>query len=272
MILRRLKARTKSVLALTLFVLSSCSAPLLPRSKAFYINDQADALLSSTEYLIYSSSKDLYDGYSQKTEFKNQNISGTQVVVATYMGAVNSLDTTELFNKWEIGDNDMGLLLLLYFAPNPDDKYIPLYLGMTREIGARLANYISMFRLEEIFLNTWENDYFLTAHREDYDYKLAFFYTNVMSEIYTKVYDSAAYDAESMMDNYALNQYESYYSYVPRGDVFELSLPWWAITLIIIGVVVLFFSGGLSWLFYFRYSGPTSKGGGGKSKGYKYSR
>lgn len=272
MIFRRKKARINPVLALSLFVLSSCAAPVLPRSNAFYINDQANALLSSTEYLIYSSAKELYDRDSQKPEYKNTKINGTQVVVATYMGAVNSLDTTELFNKWQIGDNDMGLLLLLYFAPNPADEYIPLYLGMTREIGAKLANYISMFRLEEIFVETWESDYFLTAHREDYDYKLALFYTTVITEIYTKVYNSDAYDGESQMDNYALNQYESYYNYIPKGNAFELNLPWWIITLIIIGVVVLFFTGGLSWLFYFRYGGSGNKGAGGRSKGYKYSR
>ncbi|HZJ89624.1 MAG TPA: TPM domain-containing protein [Bacilli bacterium] len=264
--------RLHRILILSLFLLSSCTTPVLPRSNAFYINDHANALLSSTEYLIYSSAKELYENDSQKAAFKSAKINGTQVVVATFMGEVESLDTTNLFNSWQIGDNDMGLLLLLYFAPNPADEYIPLYLGMTREIGSKLANYISMFRLEEIFIATWESDFFLTQHREDYDYKLALFYTTVIAEIYTKVYDSDAYNQESMMESYALNQYESYYYNIPRGNAAQLELPWWGTALLALGLLILLFLGGASWLFVFKGQKSTNKGAGGRSKGYKYSR
>lgn len=255
--------------ALLLF-LTSCAKTPYPRSKAFYINDQASALLSSTEYYIYSYSRLLAETDSQTSAAKNAKINGTQVVVATHMGAPDSLDTTTLFNEWGIGENDMGLLLMLYFAPNPDDEYIPTYIGMTREIGAKLASYISMFRLEEIFISTWENPIFNTVHRDDYDYKLIYFYVHVLEEIYREVYKTS-FNSERVLDNYDIDQYESFYRNVPRGDANPYTIKWWFYVVIVGGILVLAATGGLSYLLV-SAGGPGHRGGGGRSKGYRYTR
>jgi len=255
----------------TSLLLSSCvSVNSFPPSNAFYINDQASALLSSTQYLIYYYSSELYEVGSQKDEHKNQKINGAQVVVATYMGEPETINTTEIFNKWQIGENDMGLLLMLYFASNPNDELIPIYLGMTREIGSQLSGFISMTQLEDIFINTWENPIFETMHREDYDYKLAFFYLNVLEEIYTRVYNNSTFDSEALMDSYDRNQYNSYYNSIPQGYQNSLNIKWWVWVLISIGVLFLIGTGSFGWVLFSSQS--SHRGGGGKSQGYKYTR
>lgn len=259
----------------TLFVtlllfLTSCTKTPYPRSKAFYINDQAGALLSSTEYYIYNYSRLLAESDSQTSTAKSANINGTQVVVATHMGEPESLNTTMLFNEWGIGENDMGLLLMLYFTPNPDDEYIPIYGGMTREIGAKLSAYISMFRLEEIFINTWENPRFASVHRADYDYKLMYFYVNVLEEIYREVYNTT-FNSERILDNYEVDQYETFYNNIPRGNANPYVIKWWFYVLIAGGIVLLTATGGLSYLLV-SASSPGYRGGGGRSKGYRYTR
>ncbi len=260
----------RTVFVTLLLFLTSCTKTPYPRSKAFYINDQASALLSSTEYYIYSYSRLLAETDSQTSAAKSMGINGTQVVVATYMGEPGALDTTTLFNEWGIGENDMGLLLMLYFAPDPDDEYIPIYRGMTREIGAKLANYISMFRLEEIFVDTWENPMFDTVHRLDYDYKLMYFYVHVLAEIYQEVY-ATSLNSERIIDNYEIDQYESFYSKVPRGNANPYIIKWWFYVVIVGGIVLLAATGGLSYLLA-SASGPGHRGGGGRSKGYRYTR
>lgn len=261
------------ILGVSLLALSSCNTTPqdMPRSKAFYINDQAGALLTSTQYFIYSLSSQLYDDHSQTAEFKAAQINGTQVVVATHLGPVDSIDTTAIFNKWEIGANDMGMLLMLYFSPDPNDKYSFNYLGMTREIGPRLAGYVSMFRLEDIFVNTWEHPMFETVHRSDYDYKLTYFYLSVMEEIYTRVYSINAFNAEALMDDYDELQYESFYNSIPKGNVTEFSIKWWGWLLISLGVLFLLGTGRFWFVFLLPGSGGA-RGGGGRSGGYKYTR
>lgn len=258
---------------LTSLLLSSCDhVDDFPRSNAFYINDQASALLSSTQYLIYYYSKELYEVDSQKEEYKEAKTNGAQVVVATYMGEPGSIDTTKIFNKWGVGQNNMGLLLMLYFEPDPNDELIPTYLGMTREIGSKLSGYISMYQLEDIFRNTWEHAMFETVHRNDYDYKLAFFYINVLKEIYTRIYEDISFDEETLMDSYDRNQYNSYYNLIPQGDVREMNLAWWVWVLIGLGVLAILGTGRRYWLFLFINRGTKNTGGGGKSHGYKYTR
>lgn len=256
----------------TSLLLNSCNrVNSFPPSNAFYINDQANALLSSTQYLIYYYSSELYDVNSQKEEYKKQKVNGTQVVVATYMGEINSINTTEIFNKWEIGANDMGLLLMLYFAPNPADERMPTYLGMSREIGSQLSGFISMIRLEEIFINTWENSMFESVHRQDYDYKLAYFYINVLKEIYVSVYNDNTFDSEGLIDSYDRNQYNSYYNLIPQGSKSDINIKWWVWLLIGLGVLFLISTGRFWWVLLFT-SQSRHSGGGGKSRGYKYTR
>jgi len=254
------------------FLLGSCSnETLFARSNAFYINDQAEALLSSTKYLIYHYSSELYEKDSRNEQYKTQKIDGAQIVVATHIGEPSSINTTEIFNNWGIGENDMGLLLMLHFAPNPQDKYSPTYIGMTREIGKKLSGYLSMFRLEEIFINTWENPMFDTVHIKDHDYKLAFFYIAILEEIYTKIYTHVDFDSEALMDSYDRNQYNLYTDLIPQGYRNEVFFDWWVWLLIALGGLSLLGSGGF-WMMFVSSGKSFKSGGGGKSGGYKYTR
>lgn len=259
----------KHIVLATLLFLTSCTRAYIPASNAFYVNDMANALLSSTKYYVYANSKNLHDVDSQTKAFKDAKISGTQIVVATYLGGLDTLNSTTIFNEWQIGDNDMGIFLLLYFAENPDDKYTPIYRGMTREIGAKMAGYISMFRLEQIFNETWENPVYATVHINDYDYKLIDFYSAILNEVYTKVYGYSSFAKTALLDDYAANQYESFYDYIPKGNTPRIRFSWWFYVLIGVGAVALFGGGGF---LFTLLPGTHSSGGGGKSRGYKYTR
>lgn len=261
------------ILGLGLLLLSSCTYSTFPASKAFYINDSAQALLTSTQYYIYANSKILHDVDSQYPEDKANKINGTQVVVATHMGGLDSIDTTAIYNEWGIGQNDMGILLMLYFSPNPTDPLIPNYVGMTREIGPKMSEYISMARLEQIFMDTWENSIFQTVRINDYDFKLAAFYTAILEEIYTVVYNYSSFPYSEMLDEYADIQYESYYNAIPKGTVLPLKLAWWVWVLIGVGILILILTGRFWMVLLFAIGrGGGSTGGGGKSQGYRYTR
>lgn len=253
----------------SLLLLVGCKTVNIPASNAFYINDMANALLSSTKYYIYANSKALHDVDSQNQTFKDSKISGAQVVVATYNGPLNSLNSTTIFNEWKIGENDMGVFLLLYFADNPADEYLPTYLGMTWEIGAKMAGFISMFRLNEIFSETWDDPLLENVLKTDYDYRLMTFYSGILNEIYTKVYRYAPLAQNELLADYKLHQYDSFYNFLPKGNAPRVVFHWSFYVLLSFAAITLF---GVSGLVVSFRTQSKSAGGGGKSRGYKYTR
>ncbi len=253
----------------TLLLISGCTKKdSFPASNAFYINDQAGALLSSTEYLIYATSLNLYENTSQTSAAKEAKISGAQIVVATALAPLDSLPSTDIFNTWGIGDNDMGLFLLLYFAPNEEDEYFPTYLGMTMEIGEQMSGHLSMARLTDIRAETWDNS---GLYSDDYDTKLVHFYLGIVDEISEKVY-LASFSHESKLEWYEENRYASFSDYIPSGNVSEAPLPWWAIVLIVLALLLLTGASPLLSLLLTNSGGSGHKGGGGGSRGYKTTR
>lgn len=268
--MKKVKLTTLFTLSLSaLLIISGCAKRESFRaSKAFYINDQAEALLSSTEYLIYDTSLNLYENTSKTSEAQERKISGAQVVVATALSPLDSLPSTDIFNSWGIGDNDMGLFLLLYFAEG-EEGYFPTYLGMNIEIGAQMAGHISMTHLLDIRSETWDTS---GLYSDDYETKLVTFYLALIEEISSKVYGNTSFSSSNLLDWYEENKYENYFNYVPRGLVAENTLSWWVITLIVLGVFVLSGSSGALGIFFTNKGGSSHKGGGGTSRGYKVTR
>lgn len=213
-------------------------------------------------------STELYKEDSQAKEFKDAKINGTQVVVATHVGPVDSIDSTSVFNKWKIGSNDMGLFLLLYFEENPTEEYLYNYLGMTIEIGGRLSGYISMARANNIYESTFTVN--MENYFDDYDYALFSFYAAMMQEIYLKVYDYTSYDYDGYMESYAEDQYLSFSSYLPSESFNVHAISWQMWVLIGIGLILL--GGSTPFLGPIIFSLMGNSGGGGKSGGYRHTK
>lgn len=256
----------KSFIVLILLFLTACQSAPSPAIKAteeFYINDRSNVLLNATKWTIFAYGEELYDD-SQKREYIDNNISGSQVVVATYVGEVASINTTEIFNSWGIGENDMGILMVLFFTKN-GDEYI--YNDIVFEIGMRMAGHLSAFTADGL-ITTYFDDPNIPSY--DYDQRLISLYFGVMEHIYLNVYDYTSYNYQSFIDEYDGIKYE-YIGHLP-SDYEKEPLPTWAWVLIIIGVV-------LFGVFPGRYLLPIILGGfgggrsgGGRSGGYWFRR
>lgn len=263
----RLTLFFQSFLLLGILVLSACQntpAPAIRATEEFYINDRPGILLNATKWTILTYSEDLYDD-SQTETFKNQSISGAQVVVTTYVGAVGDINTTELFNSWEIGDNDMGILIVLFFTKEGEEYQ---YQEMVFEIGARMAGYLSAFSADGL-ITDYFNDPDIPAF--DYDQRLINLYFAVLQYVYLNVYDYSSYNFQSYIDEYETNKYE-YFGLLP-SDYETDPLPTWAWVLIIIGIVALgVVPGGYFIPMLFFGGGRGNSGGGGRSGGYWFRR
>lgn len=265
------QALKKFFLVFLAIFLTSCTNAGFYQSNAFYINDRAGALLSSTEYLIYTYSKNLDQKDSQVQAFRDQKLNGTQLVVATHLGEPDSIDTTAIFDKWKIGSNDLGFLIMLYFEESPTEAYLFNYLGMTWEISDTLSGYISMTRVEQIYQATWNSSATQNNHPGDYDYWLADFYVGVLKEIYLEVYGYTSFADDDIMEAYENDQYESFYAYLPDESFNIHAIPWYVYVLGVI-ILILILSG--RWwyvLIFFRVPG-SNRGGGGRSGGYRYTK
>lgn len=254
----------------TLFLAACTPNTSFPRSKAFYINDRAGALLTSTEYFIYALSNELSEEFSATETWREKELDGSQIVVATHLGAPGSIDTTAIYNDWGIGRHNLGMLFMLYFE-NGAAEYEYTYLGMTREIGSKMSGFIAMSRLESIFINTFEANFNSGVHAGSYDYALMSFYYHVINEVLVEVYNHNTFNPLVALDDYEIEMYESYYYDIPRDTSSSLELPWWAY-LIIILLFILFGGGGtLGYVISVRGGGGTNVGGG-SSHGYKHTR
>lgn len=255
-----------SIVALILIFLTACQSAPTPAVRAteeFYINDRPKVLLNSTKWTILTYSEDLYDD-SQAQEYVDQKINGAQIVVTTYIGQVGDFSTTDLFNEWGIGENDMGILIVLFFTKN-NDEYT--YNEMVFEIGAKMAGYLSAFTADSL-ISDYFNDPAIPEF--DYDQRLINLYFAVQQYVYLNVYDYDSYNFQSFIDEYEVNKYE-YFGLLP-SDYEKDPLPTWAWVLIIIGIVALgIFPGGYLIPIIFGGIGGN-RGGGGRSGGYWFRR
>lgn len=110
-------------------------------TKYFYVNDFAEALLPGSRHSILVEGERLYNST------KDEDLGGAQVVVTTILcqseEEVARFDRTELFRRWKIGENDMGLLILLFFMPEGESL---LLISTQIEIGYRMEQFITAAR------------------------------------------------------------------------------------------------------------------------------
>jgi uncharacterized protein len=242
-----------SVFLLTLF---ACSSKQYPRpTREFYVNDYAEVLLPGTKTLIMLESDRLYE------DTKDLDDGGAQVVVATMIfqneNEINEVDRTELFREWRIGKNDMGLLILLLFIEEGEEKAL---ISAEIEIGYRMEQYITAGEagnfIEDYLLNPeWEGSL---------DMGLGELYYELISLIYVEAYgyESFSYDMEDYR-TYIANAEEDTAS-VPMGLIAYIFSPYSSIwtKIFVILPVILLGGGGFGALLLRR------RGGGGSSGGY----
>lgn len=242
-----------------IFILSGCKTNdgIIKQTKEFYINDNANALLNATKWTIYTYSDELYIDSNQQ-EYEDKGISGAQVVVLTLIGKVGDINTTDLFNSWGIGKNNMGILLVLFFE-EINDKLV--YKELVFEIGLKMATYLSAFTANSL-VDEHFNDPSIPSY--DYDLRLISLYFAILEYIYLNIYEYNSYDYDSYTNEYLNNKY-IYFGKLPSE---EFSLPFW----VWIIFAVLFLFGSWKYLIplvLFPFSKSSSiSGGGGKSIGY----
>lgn len=234
-------------------------------TEEFYINDRSHILLGSTKWTIYAYGEELYED-SQEQEYKDQNISGAQVVVTTYAGQVGDFSTTDLFNSWGIGENDMGILLVLFFEKGAEE-YEYNYKETVYEIGYRMSGYVSATRMDQLVTEFFDDPHIPTF---DYDERLISLYFGIMQELYLNVYDYDSYNYQSFRNEYTLNKYEEF-DLLP-SDYEKEPLPTWAWILIAVGIIFIGIFPG-RYILPFIFSAFTGgRGGGGRSGGYWFRR
>lgn len=220
-------------------------------TEAFYINDHANALLSYTQWNIYLNGEELYEK-SLELDNISENIKGSQVVVLTYLGQESELDTTEIFNRFEIGKNDMGILIVLFFSMG--EEFLE-FESITVNIGAQMMTHISSIEIDQLIANhffdpTWNNSY---------DLQILILYHEILGLIYTKVYGFQSYTYNS--NNFKEKLYD-YYGPLPTA---AKTSTW---VYILFGILIPLFLG-------ITFSVPkfiSKKGGGGSSLGYWFNR
>lgn len=177
-------------------ILSSCQEEgyEYPRPSAdFYVNDFAGALLPGSRHSFYNEGVRLYE------DTKDTDLGGAQFVVTTMLventGEIASIDKTELFRQWQIGENDMGLLLLLLFTGNEEEKTL---VSTQVEIGYRMEAYMTAAEVGNLIDSCLYNP----EWEGSIDMGLGELYYELISIIYTRAYEyeSFNYDMEVYRD------------------------------------------------------------------------
>lgn len=131
------------LLFVVIFGISGCHSKKYPNpSDSFYVNDYARVLSAEVKDAILYYSKQLYK------DSKNKGYGGTQVVVATFIfddpTLIDNYRREEIYNQWKIGQNDMGLLMILYYSNEQFDGYtLPKYEKFEVAIGTGLTQYFN---------------------------------------------------------------------------------------------------------------------------------
>lgn len=115
-------------------------------SGEYYVSDYADVFSSASKDFLLKKSAEVF------TRTSGSDPGGLQIVNATYSypsGTSDTYDKTELFRKWKIGENDMGLLILYSYRPQ-EDGHLALFKNEV-EVGYRLSSYLTAGALGSIF-------------------------------------------------------------------------------------------------------------------------
>lgn len=251
------------VLSIFLTGCQPASDSILEPSKLFYVHDNSHTLLNATSWSVFNYGEALYK--DSNNDAIPEFIQGSQVVVLTHVGDSSDIKSTEIFNHWGIGKNNMGILIILYFSKD-GDSYI--FDNILFEIGQQMSEYLSAFEANNLI-----TDYFYDPSIPTYDYdaRLISLYHGVLSHIYLNVYNYTSYNHQSYMDGYYEIQYD-YIRAIPKAtfydDIFGNYWFW-----IIVGLTILFGGSILQFIpLFFFSSGKSFRGHGGKSIGYWFKR
>lgn len=253
-----------SFFALLTIVLSACSPKAaLKKTNAFYINDSAGALLSSTRYYIYHYSKLLYEETNENASAISNKTNGTQIVVATKVGTEGVEFASDLLNAWGVGKNDMGLLLVLSFTP---EGGFFNFNHMDVAIGDKMSTFLTAFTAEGL-AQTYFDDPLIAS--SNYDLKLINYYFALMGEILDKAYGATSFNGASLVENYIEDEYE-YFGHLMPSE--KEPIAWW-VWVVAILAIVLFGSSPLFYrLLFSLLGGGSNSGGGGRGRGYTFRR
>ena len=243
-------------------LLVSCNKKTTPNviksNESFYINDYADVLLNATLWTILDYSIELYDDSSVQ-EYQDLNIDGAQIVVLTYQSQLGDINTTEIFNSWGIGKNDLGLLIVLFFDSEKN------YQELVVEIGDKTSEYLSAFEASNMVDTYFNNP---DINPLDIDLRLISLYFAYVEFFYMNIYDYDSYDYQSFYDEYLENQY-TYFGKLPtENDDFFYNMPIWLWIIIIIFLPNAF----IPLVFISSGRGFRISGGGGRSRGYWFKK
>lgn len=261
------------ILALTLtflivgLSLSGCSTREYPRpTEAFYINDYAEALDPGTHRFLRLLGEELFEST------KDTDIGGFQFVVATIevdtLAQINEYDVTQWYREWRIGENDMGVLTVLFFETRESLTIEPKLLGLDARVGYNTEPFLTPTRLGLIANATlWNEELYADEWMYPIDIPLAHFAYETVNTIYDRVYDEVGYDYDLEEHRNYLDTYSSYDEY------YSIPMEWWILLVYsllggnpdwgLIGLITLFFalSGGFG-IFVAKGAGGSSGGGG----------
>jgi hypothetical protein len=244
--------------ALLLFVLSACQKDEYPRpTDAYYINDFANILYEATRDSIRREGERLYEWTEDETD------GGSQLVIATFevetASDVANYDKTDLYRQWRIGDDDMGVLVILFFVAFDEEEITYLELVETQiEVGYRMEQYLTPSQLGVIVDSTWYSD-----ENVELDIAVMHLVYELLSAIYIDIYDYESFDYDmSVFEQYLMdNPDTSSDAEIPMGLIIYLFSPYatWGdrLSLVIPFLIFLVLGGGLI----------KNTGGGGSSGG-----
>ena len=185
------------IIVFLLLLLTGCKQKTYPDpTSKFYVNDYADALMSYTEQEIVAYNRYMYEVYGE-----------IQIVYATFMVSsfeeMANYDKTDLFRQWEIGKNDMGLLIILFFEPILIDDYeSETLVGYAFEIGYNLEPYLPAGYLGR----TTEEIFSIEDYADITDLMVMHLNYELLNKLYVDLYDETPIDYdmdlfyEEMMD------------------------------------------------------------------------
>ena len=244
-----------------LLILFGCAKNEYPRpTNQYYVNDYANILYQATRSSITREGERLYEVSQDEVD------GGAQIVVATFvvdnLSNIANYDKTEIFRQWEIGKNDMGLLILLFFTEETIDEIDYLVLAETQiEVGYRMEQYLTPAELGRIVDETLLSE----TYEDDLDMSVMYMVFELLQTIYLDCYGyEVDYDMDAF-EEYLINHPDvsGDDSHLPLGFIFYLMSPFanssdrlGAIISVIIFVVL--GGGGLI---------VKNKGGGGSSGG-----
>lgn len=243
-------------------LLAGCEKKEYPNpTKEFYVNDFAGALLPGSRASFLSEGERLYDST------KDTDLGGAQIVVATMLveseDKVDEIDRTNLFRQWRIGENDMGLLILLLFTENETEEGVLDLVSAQIEIGYRMEQFVTATRAAYVLDNCLYNP----EWEGSLDMGLGEMYYELLTTIYVDAYgyDSFGYDMEVYRE-YLINAVDESNAQLPMSYIVYLFSPYAPVTGKIIFGIVIGFSllGGLGGGIF----GRRNRGGGGRSGGY----